>query len=357
MKQKRDYNLDILRIIATFMVIVIHVCAYYWYTTPITDFNWKVYTFYDSIVLSAVPIFIMISGCLFLDNNKKIDIKKLYLKNIGKLIFLYFIFSIVYILYNISVKNATYNLSSFIKATITGPHHFWYIPVIIGLYIITPLLRKITMKCDKNLFKYFVFLFIFGSFFKTLSYLTFIPGFSCLKLLINLLPINIICQYYSYFILGYMLYKFNISKKIVKYLQVIGIISILLCAILTYYLSKYNGVNDCALMENFSIFILFEAIALFLFIKNKKIIFKEKNAAIVTMISSCTLGIYIIHVLIMNFLFDFNIIHIYDFNSVLSIPIISILIFIICLTIVYLYKIIMLKFKKLFQNKNLNISI
>ena len=87
--KERDYNLDLLRILASFMVIIIHVASYQWYSTKVNSFNWGVYNFYDSLVRCAVPIFIMISGVFFLSNKKNTNIKSLYSKNIFKLVIIF----------------------------------------------------------------------------------------------------------------------------------------------------------------------------------------------------------------------------------------------------------------------------
>lgn len=76
----RDYNMDLLRILAAFMVVVIHVSAHNFSDTPTKSIEWLSYNFYDSVVRSAVPIFLMISGAFFLTDRIQSNIKKLYKK-------------------------------------------------------------------------------------------------------------------------------------------------------------------------------------------------------------------------------------------------------------------------------------
>ena len=66
--EKRCIYFDILRIVACFAVIIIHVCSWYLYS-DINSPNWQVFNFYNSIVKWSVPIFVMISGALFLKAN------------------------------------------------------------------------------------------------------------------------------------------------------------------------------------------------------------------------------------------------------------------------------------------------
>ena len=76
--------LDILRIIATIAVVAIHVLAKGWYENDITTFKWQIYNVFFGIVRWAVPIFVMISGVLFLGGKEK-TLKNLYGKNIMSL--------------------------------------------------------------------------------------------------------------------------------------------------------------------------------------------------------------------------------------------------------------------------------
>ena len=80
--QNRAYYLDVLRIIATLAVIMLHVSAQNWDTVDVHSFAWHVFNFFDSLVRWAVPVFIMISGAVFLDNDRPLSIQKLYRKNI-----------------------------------------------------------------------------------------------------------------------------------------------------------------------------------------------------------------------------------------------------------------------------------
>ena len=69
---------DLLRIIATFAVIVLHVSVSKWYESPIREYNWQMFNIYDSLVRWSVPVFVMISGMFFLNPNKEIDFKKVF---------------------------------------------------------------------------------------------------------------------------------------------------------------------------------------------------------------------------------------------------------------------------------------
>ena len=346
-QQKRDYNLDLLRILASFMVILIHVSAYLWYSVPSNTFEFNVYNFFDSISRSAVPIFIMISGVFFLNNSKEKDIKTIFKKNILKLVFIFIIWSIVYYFFDVLINKVNFNFKDLLIKMAKGHYHFWYIPTIIGLYIISPILIKIAQNSNRKIFKYFFGLFSIGCLLKTISYCSFIPYINSINIVLNNLPVSLICQYYSYFLLGYFLYNFNISKKKRNIIYLIGILSIIACPLFTFLISEYEKTNIGSFYDYFSIFTFFEACALFLFFKHNYFKSEKVYRKQITTISAYTLGIYIIHVLVMNLLFDFNIIKITDFTPILSIPLISILIFIFSLIITFILKKLNIKGKSI----------
>ena len=61
---------DFLRIFATLAVMVLHVAAQNWYSTSVSSFEWQTFNFFNSIVRWGVPIFVMISGALFLNERE-----------------------------------------------------------------------------------------------------------------------------------------------------------------------------------------------------------------------------------------------------------------------------------------------
>ena len=63
---ERKTYCDYLRVAATFAVVVLHVAASKWSAADVNGATWKAFNFYNSAVRWGVPIFIMISGSLFL---------------------------------------------------------------------------------------------------------------------------------------------------------------------------------------------------------------------------------------------------------------------------------------------------
>ena len=76
-KENRKIEIDLLRIVACFSVIMLHSSAQYWYELPVSSLRWSVSNGYDALFRFGVPIFVMISGMLFLGREGEVKIKKL----------------------------------------------------------------------------------------------------------------------------------------------------------------------------------------------------------------------------------------------------------------------------------------
>ena len=143
---KREIYFDYLRILAILCVIMIHVVGVNWFTTPIYSTNWKILNIYDSIARFSVPIFVMISGALFLNKEKEISIKKLYSKNILRLVVTLLFWSLMYSIYANIIIAKTISLS-ILKLTyldfINSHYTLWFITMLIGLYMAIPIFKKI----------------------------------------------------------------------------------------------------------------------------------------------------------------------------------------------------------------------
>src|SRR5574344_720360 len=163
--KKRVYYFDYLKIFSILGVILIHLISKNWYMLDINSTNFKVYTLIDSIVRFCVPIFFMISGSLLLDDNYKID-KKFY-KKIFKLLSLYILFYFIYYFAKVIIyDNGVITLDTILiifKDVIVGKtlYHLWFLPAIIGFYLIVPILKHIIKKSNKKIILYIlIILFI-----------------------------------------------------------------------------------------------------------------------------------------------------------------------------------------------------
>ena len=89
MENKRLYYIDHLRVFACLMVITIHISSEYMFLGNIGSRSFMLYYMLDSFSRSCIPIFLMITGALYLGRDS-LDISKVD-RSCFKLIILYYI--------------------------------------------------------------------------------------------------------------------------------------------------------------------------------------------------------------------------------------------------------------------------
>lgn len=216
---KRVYYFDVLRAIACFMVVVIHVGVVY------TNKNFGSFNFWVGDVLVsmsrvAVPLFVMISGALMLDKHYSFTGKKIA-KHIGKMCLFFFFWSFLScFLFEIVVpflKKQPLNFYKIFTEIVEGPYHLWFVYMIIGLYLLVPLLRGLVREENKKMIEYFlilsfVFTFLFGEVIRIGSY--FSDVFVFLKThFFGQIGMEFVGGYTAYFILGWYLHNYEIKHK------------------------------------------------------------------------------------------------------------------------------------------------
>ena len=331
----RIIQFDALRVIATLAVVWLHTAAQRFYICY-PSAEWDIRNFYDSIVRWAVPIFVMISGALFLNPDKKIGIKSLYTKYIFRVLIIFIFWSIIYGAYSGIGESGIVGM---LGRMVQGPYHFWFLKMIIGLYICLPILREIVK--DKKLEQYFILLSFITAFaipmiFPLLGYYSDLAKEFAEKYY-NAFGIKIALGHVGYFVLGNYLARNVISKKVRHTLYLLGILSFVAVCTLTRLASDYNGEPYLLLYENINLFTLFEALAIFIAVKELKI--APKYNALLINASKLSLGIYIIHPLVTSIFYDLWGIDSASLNPIYFIPLFTLIIF----AISYLLSFVLIK--------------
>ena len=295
---------DGLRILAAFAVVVLHAVAPFFLDSyPSSD--WNVANVYESLVRWSVPVFFMISGALFLNKRKELNIGRLYKKNIFRVFLIYLFWSIVYTL---PLLNDGLSLSYILFRILNGPFHFWFLKILIGLYIAVPLFRAITS--NRKTEEYFLL-------FAMLMGIVLPSVLSVLKLFDTRLMVALrdfckgfdmtfVSTYSFYFVLGHYLFEYPISAAKKRALYIIGIVSPILLFGANCYGSSLLGNPYQGFLSNSFVCTMFLAATIYLFFVNCN--FGATRAEkVLAKISKCTFGVYIIHVLVMNLLWKLDI--------------------------------------------------
>lgn len=321
--KKRLYYFDLLKVISAIMVVFIHIISEYWYDLNPNSVDFKVLTIMDSVCRICVPIYFMISGALFLNEDKKITLKEMFKKYILN-IFLIFIFwnmsySVLDLLIN---KHNAFSIKIIFDCFINtifgkGIFQLRFLTTILGFYLCVPVLKLITKKENKKVLQYLmIILFIFTSL-NTL-----------IKDIINInLGYSIVFSgYLLYFILGYYINTFDIDKKYCYFIYGIGLLSLIMTPILTIS----NSINMAKPMEtylNYSSFnVYLYSASIFLLAKN---MFKDyEEGKLLRLLSKSYFGVYLIHGFVLGFIKYinfFDIVSLKYVNVIILLPIIYII--------------------------------
>ncbi|MDA3767000.1 acyltransferase family protein [Lactobacillus delbrueckii] len=101
-----------------------------------------------------MPVFIMISGAIFLNPDFDLSWEKLFKKYLRRIIVSYLIWQLIYCGWYYFAKGG--DLVTVAKFLIGSYDHLWYLPMIAGLYLVTPLLRPLARR--RQLLEYYLLL-------------------------------------------------------------------------------------------------------------------------------------------------------------------------------------------------------
>lgn len=293
MNKKRELYSDVLKLVAIFLVVVIHVIALYrdkYFYTNVKYYT--VLTFIDSFTRIAVPIFFMITGTFMLSKTTE-KYSTYFKKRIPKLLIPFFLISIFYYVYECNKVGAPLNIKDFILAFLNNDikYHFWYMYAIILIYLIIPFLQTLVKSLDrKKLFNLIVIIFILSNVFNTVYLLTNRYGYGMLKAF----TLPSIFAYINCLFIGHYLHTYEITKNKKIILGILSIICICLMPIADHFF--INGYRNDEMLLVTSIFPIIPSVFAYIFAKD--ICENKKENKLISKISPCILYIYMIHVYI-----------------------------------------------------------
>ncbi len=230
----RVLSLDITRIAAVLAVVMIHASACF-ITESKTAYEFAVGNIFDTISRIGVPLFIMISGALMLDEHKHSSVNLLLKKNIKNLVFLLVFWSAVYdLIYHVFlplINHKAINLKEIMIAFTHGHIHMWYLYMIIGLYLITPFLRCFVCIQNKKLVLLFIAISLLAQFtLPIIQGLSLIrESFILLAQFLNKFSLNFFGGYTTYYLAGWYVVHIGFNRRWEK-------IGIYIASILSIYI-------------------------------------------------------------------------------------------------------------------------
>lgn len=295
-------NSAYIRTFAALGVILIHSTGtYLWDFKPSAPFDvrWWTGNLYCSLLRWATPFFILLSGSVFLDPARTETTAEFLTKRMRRVLFPFALWTLVYLAYQYR--------GSFTGADPPKPgmvlnkvffedvyYHLWFIPMIAGLYLLTPTFRIFIRHARRSDIEYFLALCFTIT---TIQHL--VPGFFIAEYIGWL-------GYIGFYVLGYYLGAFDIGGWKKKMLYALGLLMPVVTATGTWYLSMRAGKHDEKMLVYFSPNVVLMTTAFFVWMKERDWrSFSTRrprlNAAVQTF-AALSFGVYFLHVMVLDVL-------------------------------------------------------
>lgn len=320
--QEKLFWPEVVKVVAIFLVVLLHVSARYLYHWPTDDLlSWMIANIFDSLSRISVPLFVMVSGAMLLGRSE--DYVLFFRKRFWRVVVPWLGWTLVYMAWQVGFHH--YVIGDFHQLKRLGVETFlggfWFLVMLVELYAVTPFLRIFVQVAKPKDFVYFVSLWLVV----VLVWGTHLP---------------LVIQYVGFFILGYGLQ--NISFK-VKPSLIVFVISTLATIVGTFWLSTiqhqfsdilYNFISLPVILASVASFILLKQVALQL---GKQVTNQQKNW--IFELGKASFGIYLVHVIVLEILESlFQQLHIVlnSWYLFVTLPVLTVLTFLLSFALIWL---------------------
>lgn len=324
--------IDLLRVLACFLVVMAHACDPF-----VAQFNNNRFEFlsgvlWGSLLRPCVPLFVMMTGVLLLP--LKMDMRSFYSKRLTRiivpLIFWSLISPVLYYVYlnfggettSPNIVMSDHTLKSTLIKFVTFIFNFsystiplWYLYMLVGLYLIMPILNPWLLQAEKKDIRTFLFLWIVSMCLPYVQLAAPLSGYTGNYGNMGLLGVcdwNPYGTFYyfsgfiGYLVLAFYLQRFPLQWSWAKRFSLavpLFIIGYAITATGFLVAQKYYPANYAAL----EIFWYFSGINVFMMTFSVYLILsnlKLKSCAFLQKMASLTFGIYLSHFFIVQYGYD-----------------------------------------------------
>lgn len=316
---RRIVYFDLLRAFAPLAVILIHVCPNAAKLGGISSTDTADFVLANTLQLMqrwAVPVFLMMSGALFLNPKKPFSYKKHFKKYVWRLVLVYIFWSFIYAAVSalIHFGPGEGRLAFFLRL-FCGTHyyHLWYLIALVMMYLLVPILRKVTE--DRRLLNYYLIIGIVICFAMPMIgelceiILAGVKGLNpaivgAMKGVMDMTEYSAgkLCLYFAvYFVLGYFLHTERLTKFTRVTLYVLGAMALVDAILLSQIKFRLLGHSwSGASEENINILALTYSVAIFVGAKYALRKTRDLPKWIKSM-AKYSFGIYLCHALFVDY--------------------------------------------------------
>ncbi len=303
MQKERIAYLDLVRIIAGILVIMVHISAQQLEDLTVNSMAFAITNAFNCLSFSGVALFVMISGALALRPERETDLKTLLLHRTLHFFVLYYIWKAIYQIVTILEKGESLTPDSIKNDVVLsliqqrGYYHLWFLPMLAIIYMIVPLMKK--GLAEKKLCQYFLTVFfVVALLVPTLLHYDFKFKY-LLKDFFAYNDFYMFRGYLGYFVLGHYLHNWraDITAKKRTLLYAAGGLCFLLACVLETIDAHAAGQPSQHMNTPFAATTFFTATALFVAGQSvdEKIAASEKAGKIFGFLAGTILGVYLLH--------------------------------------------------------------
>jgi surface polysaccharide O-acyltransferase-like enzyme len=248
---------DLSRCVAICGVILIHSCGVIFYSYgKVPIFSWLSANLLDSSVRFSVPLFVMLSGALILKPGRDVSLTSIATR-VRRAGVPLLVWSAIYLAYLSYTGGIPIDLTRMFRAPVM--YHLWFVYMIVGIYLLLPLLQPIQTWLDGNASRqvYFCVLWV------GLNVAPFIGSWD----VASLLQQRAFLGYAGYFILGRILADLRPSAKVVGMAAVAFILAVAVTFILTWQYSDAANAPVEKAYVYFSPSVFVSAVAVFVLLR------------------------------------------------------------------------------------------
>jgi surface polysaccharide O-acyltransferase-like enzyme len=289
--------ISVLRILAIYSVVTAHVAIFLTMATQPFVFNWWLGCWLFYIGHFSIPVFVMISGALLLDDSRQESAGRFYRKRMIRVGVPLVVWTIVYLLVKQFIDHETLSVGSVVEMILTGRpyYHLWFLYMIFGLYLVTPALRTF-VRCASRGQRWFVIvlgLVLANAYFQ-----------ADVLLWDNQQTIfTMFVPFIAFYLCGYEIRQIDPKKVPSKYLVLAVVLSALyFVAFFNVFMERAGGVGVRYLFDFFSLPMVLFSIGVFwaayLWDVEHKPLQGARRTAL-EWVSSTVLGIYVLHPLVL----------------------------------------------------------
>lgn len=332
---------DLLRVLATIAVVILHISGSYLRQATVGSSSWTAMLIYDALAHWCVPMFVMLSGAFLLDPKKSVCLRDIFLKYILRILVALVVWGTFYALLDYGHTDWQFTWSG-IKSALnhvlwTDTHyHLWFLYMMIGLYLVTPILRAFVRGASRrDLHWFFLLVFVFYSLLPTLQAL--FPNQMVLPMKwSNSFNIYLVLGYVGYYVAGYYLKNYTLGRLAEFIIYILGILGAVTTVWASTVLSIHQGSFCDILLEYRSPNVAFMAVAIFVLFRYVLGVSDERSRRQrLGGLARITFGIFLVHDFFIMLLRHLGVTTL-SFNPIISIPALTAVVFLCSFAVAWL---------------------